>query len=64
MIEATKYQIKVIQKKDFDFSEVENILIDNDLQEFRETSIDLREIWVKLAKNDVLTSMLTDKTRR
>ncbi|MDC1164965.1 carboxy terminal-processing peptidase [Gammaproteobacteria bacterium] len=62
LIEATKYQIKVIQKKDFDFSEVENIVIDNDLQEFRETNIDLREIWVKLAKNDVLTSMLTDKT--
>ena len=38
LIEATKYQIKVIQKKDFDFSEVENILIDNDLQEFRETN--------------------------
>ncbi|MDB4242872.1 carboxy terminal-processing peptidase [Gammaproteobacteria bacterium] len=62
LIEATKYQIKVIQKKDFDFSEVANIIIDNDLQEFRETNIDLREIWIKLAKNDVLTSMLTDKT--
>ncbi|MDA9027765.1 carboxy terminal-processing peptidase [Gammaproteobacteria bacterium] len=62
LIEATKYQIKVIQKKDFDFGEVENILIDNDLQEFRETNLDLREMWVKLAKNDVLTSMLTDKT--
>ena len=56
LIEATKYQIKVIQKKDFDFSAVENILIDNDLQEFRNTNIDLREIWRKLAKNDVLTS--------
>ena len=31
-------------------------------RQFRETSQDLREIWVKLAKNDVLTSMLTDKT--
>ena len=62
LIEATKYQIKIIQKKDFDFSKVENILIDNDLQEFRETNLDLKEIWVKLAKNDVLTSMLTDKT--
>ena len=62
LIEATKYQIKVIQKKDFDFSEVGNILIDNDLQEFRETNLDLREIWVKLAKNDVLTSILTDKS--
>ena len=62
LIEATKYQIKVTQKKDFDFSAVENILIEDDLQEFRETNIDLREIWEKLAKNDVLTSMLTDKT--
>ncbi|MDC1008445.1 carboxy terminal-processing peptidase [Gammaproteobacteria bacterium] len=62
LIEATKYQIKVIQKKNFDFSEVENILIDNDLQGFREANLDLREIWVKLAKNDVLTSMLTDKS--
>jgi len=61
LIEATKYQIKVIQKKDFNFSKDENILIDSDLQEFREKSIDLREIWVKLAKNDVLTSMLTEK---
>ena len=62
LIEATRYQIKLIQKKDFDFNKVENILIDNDLQEFRETNQDLREIWVKLAKNDVLTSMLTDKS--
>ena len=62
LIEATKYQIKVIQQKSFDFNKVENILIEDALQEFRETNIDLREIWVKLAKNDVLTSMLTDKT--
>jgi carboxyl-terminal processing protease len=62
LIEATKYQIKVIQKKDFNFNKFENILIDNDLQEFRETYLDLREIWVKLAKNDVLTSILTDKS--
>ncbi|MDC1415318.1 carboxy terminal-processing peptidase [Gammaproteobacteria bacterium] len=62
LIEATKYQIKVIQKKDFNFGEVEHILIDNDLREFREANLDLREIWVKLAKNDVLTSILTDKS--
>ncbi|MDA9020776.1 carboxy terminal-processing peptidase [Gammaproteobacteria bacterium] len=62
LIEATKYQIKVTQKNDFDFNAVENILIEDALQEFCETKIDLREIWVKLAKNDVLTSMLTDKT--
>jgi carboxyl-terminal processing protease len=62
LIEATKYQIRVIRKKDFDFSEVENILINDELQEFREKNIDLREIWIKLAKNDVLTSILADKT--
>jgi carboxyl-terminal processing protease len=62
LIEATKYQIKVIQKKDFNFGEFENILIDNDLREFREANLDLREIWVKLAKNDVLISILTDKS--
>ena len=29
LIEATKYQIKVIQQKSFDFNKVENILISN-----------------------------------
>ncbi|MDA9644405.1 carboxy terminal-processing peptidase [Pseudomonadota bacterium] len=62
LIEATKYQIKVIQKRSFDFSVVDNILLDNDLQRFREANLDLRAIWGKLAKNDVLTSMLTDKS--
>ena len=62
LIEATNYQIKVIQKRDFNFNELEEILIEDDLQKFRNTNIELRNIWVKLAKNDVLTSMLTDKT--
>jgi len=62
LIEATNFQINVIQKKDFNFHELEEILIDNDLQEFRNTNIELRKIWEKLAKNDVLTSILTDKT--
>ena len=62
LIEATNYQIKAIQRKDFDFNELEEILIENDLQKFRNTNIELRNMWVKLAKNDVLTSMLTDKT--
>ena len=61
LIEATNYQIKAIQKKDFDFSKEEEILIDNDLQEFRNSNIEIKKIWKKLAKNDVLTSMLTDK---
>ncbi len=62
LIEATNYQLKAIAKKDFDFNALEEILIENDLQKFRNTNIELRKIWVKLAKNDVLTSMLTDKT--
>jgi len=62
LIQATNYQLQAIQKKDFDFSKLEEILIEDDLQEFRDTNMELRKIWVKLAKNDVLTSMLTDKT--
>jgi carboxyl-terminal processing protease len=62
LIEATSHQIKVIQKKDFDFRKEEDILIENELQEFRETKVELRNTWIKLAKNDVLTSMLTEKS--
>ena len=62
LIEATNYQIKAMQRKDFNFNELEEILIENDLRKFRNTNIEIRNIWVKLAKNDVLTSMLTDKT--
>ena len=62
LIEATNYQIKVIKKKSFDFYKEELILVDNDLQEFRPSHLELKKIWFKLAKNDVLTSMLTDKS--
>jgi carboxyl-terminal processing protease len=62
LIQATTHQMKVIQKKDFDFTKPEHILIDNDLQKFREATEELRKIWAKLAKNDVLTSMLTEKS--
>ena len=62
LIEATNYQFKVIKKKSFDFYKEELILVDNDLQEFRPSHLELKKIWFKLAKNDVLTSMLTDKS--
>mgnify|MGYP003685504263 FL=1 len=62
LIEATAHQIQVIQKKDFDFEKQEDILIENELQEFRRTKIELRSTWEKLAKNDVLTSILTEKS--
>ena len=62
LIKATNYQIKVIQKKDFNFSKIENIVIENDLREFHKTNTELEKIWEKLAKNDVLTSMLTEKS--
>ena len=61
LIEATNYQMKVIKKKDFDFSKEEEILIDDDMNEFKNNEIQLKEAWRKLAKNDVLTSMLADK---
>ena len=62
LIEATTHQIQVIQKKDFDFKKQEDILIENELQEFCRTKIELRSTWEKLAKNDVLTSILTEKS--
>ena len=39
LIEATNYQMKVIKKKDFDFSKEEEILIDDDMNEFKNNEI-------------------------
>ena len=62
LIEATDYQAKEIEKSNFNFNEVDQILLDDALREWQGSKFQLRKIWQKLAKNDVLTSMLTDKT--
>jgi carboxyl-terminal processing protease len=61
LIAATEYQIKFIENKGFDFDLDETIIINEDLREFQNSIFHLKRIWSKLAKNDVLTSILTDK---
>ncbi len=61
LIEATNYQLKEVSKKNFDFTKEEIILIDDDKKKWQKSKLELRKVWRKLAKNDVLTSMLADK---
>ena len=61
LIEATKYQIKEVAKRNFNFTKEEAILIDDDQKTWQKSKFDLKKVWRILAKNDVLTSMLADK---
>ena len=61
LIEATNYQLKEVTKQDFNFTKEENIIIDDDQKKWQKSKLELRKIWRKLAKNDVLTSMLAEK---
>ena len=62
VIEATNHQITAIEKYNFNFTKQDEILLNDDLKEWQSSSIQLRRTWTKLAKNDVLTSMLSDKS--
>ncbi|MDC0180981.1 carboxy terminal-processing peptidase [Pseudomonadota bacterium] len=61
LIEATNYQLKEVSKKNFDFTKEEIILIDDDQKKWQKSKFELRKVWRRLAKNDVLTSILADK---
>ena len=61
LIEATNYQLKEVAKKNFDFTKEEFILIDDDQKKWQKNKFELNNVWRKLSKNDVLTSMLSDK---
>jgi carboxyl-terminal processing protease len=61
LIEATNYQLKEVSKKGFDFTKNEIIVIDDDQKKWQKSKLELRKIWRRLAKNDVLTSMLAEK---
>ena len=61
LIEATNYQMKELGKKNFDFTKEEAIVIDDEQKNWQRSKFELRKIWRRLAKNDVLTSMLADK---
>ena len=61
LIEASNYQLREVAKQDFDFTKDEFIIIDDNQKEWQKSKLELRKIWRKLAKNDVLTSMLAEK---
>ena len=61
LIEATNYQLKEVSKKNFDFTKDEIILIDDDQKKWQKSKFELKKVWRRLAKNDVLTSILADK---
>ena len=61
LIAATNYQLKEVAKENFDFTKEEAILIDNDQKKWQKSKFELKKVWRRLAKNDVLTSMLADK---
>ena len=61
LIESTNYQLKEVAKKNFDFTNDEKILINDQKKQWKKTKDELKKLWRKLSKNDVLTSMLADK---
>ena len=61
LIESTNYQLKEVEKKNFDFTNDEKILINDQKKQWKKTKYELKKLWRKLSKNDVLTSMLADK---
>ena len=61
MTEATNYQLKEVSKINFDFTKEEVISIDDVQKKRQKSKLELKKTWRRLAKNDVLTSMLADK---
>ena len=61
LIEATNYQLKEVAKKSFDYTKEEIIVIDDDQKNWQKSKLELKKAWKRLAKNDVLTSMLAEK---
>ena len=62
LIEVTNYQLKEVAKKNFDFTYDEKIIIDDKKKQWKRSKYELKKSWRKLSKNDVLTSMLADKS--
>ena len=61
LIEAINYQFKEVAKQGFDFTKDEIIIINDDQKKWQKSKLELQKIWRKIAKNDVLTSMLAEK---
>ena len=61
LIEATNFQLKEVAKKSFDYTKEEIIVINDDKKNWQKSKFELKKAWKRLAKNDVLTSMLAEK---
>ncbi len=61
LIEATNYQLNEVSKMNFDFTKEEVIAINDDKKKSQDSKFELKQTWRRMAKNDVLTSMLADK---
>jgi len=61
LIEATNFQLIKVAKQNFDFTKEEIIIIDGEQNKWQKNKFELKKIWRKMAKNDVLTSMLAEK---
>ena len=63
LIEVTEYQLRLMEKGKFYFSSNDELDIFNEDNEWKRSILNLRQIWRKMAKNDLLNSMLSDKNQ-
>ena len=60
LIEATSYQIEILEDFDFDFSKSEYMDIYSDDNEWKSSFAELRKEWFLLTKNDLLNEILDE----
>ena len=60
LIEATSYQIEILEDFDFDFSKSEYMDVYSDDNEWKSSFAELRKEWFLLAKNDLLNEILDE----
>ena len=60
LIEATSYQIEILEDFNFDFSKSEYMDIYSDDNEWKSSFTELRKEWFLLAKNDLLNEILDE----
>ena len=60
LIEATSYQIEILEDFDFDFSKSEYMDVYSDDNEWKSSFAELRKEWFLLTKNDLLNEILDE----
>ncbi len=63
LIEVTEYQLRLMERGKFYFNSNDELDIFNEDNEWKRSILNLRQIWKKMAKNDLLNSMLSDKSQ-